>query len=291
MSSRKWQELYPFESSWFTTGEGHRLHYIDTGGDGVPAVMLHGNPTWSFMYRDLARKLAECGGRAIALDNLGGGLSDKPQKWDYRLAGHKRNLQEFIDGVLGDREFDLVVHDWGGVIGLAYAVEHPERIRRLVLMNTTAFMLHGCPRIVALADCPLLGSLLVRGLNLFVNGALRLAAAKPLSAAVKAGYRHPYGSWHDRIATQRYVQDIPARPDHPSWEAFHSIKDKLGCLACKPILLCWGEKDFCVGMEFYRHWQTIYPEARAISFPDASHYLLEDNPDEIIPEITGFLAN
>lgn len=291
MSNLSWQSLYPFESRWFTTGEGHRLHYIDTAGDGVPAIMLHGNPTWSFMYRELAQSLAACGSRAIALDNLGSGLSDKPQNWPYHLADHIRNLEEFIDGVTGGRPFDLLVHDWGGCIGMGYAVEHPERIRKIVLMNTTAFMLHGCPRIVALANCPLLGSFLVRGLNLFVNGALRLATAKKLSPAVKAGYRHPYGSWHDRIATQRYVQDIPARRSHPSWEAFHSIEGKLPRLASKEILLCWGEKDFCVGMEFFQHWRKIYPEAQALSFPGTAHYLLEDNPEEIIPAITAFIGN
>ena len=289
MPASGWRALYPFESHYMVTAEGHRLHYVDEG-QGVPAVMLHGNPTWSFMFRDLIRAVSSAGGRAIAVDNLGMGLSDKPQGWPYRLQGHIDNLTRLIDDELKLPAVDLVMHDWGGAIGMGYAVAHPEKVRRLVLMNTAAYRADRYPRKVALAKAPFLGAFLVRGLNLFVEGALRLAAAKPLPPAVKAGYRAPYDSWRNRIGTQRYVQDLPMTPQHPTWPVLVGIEERLPLLVDKPILLCWGERDFCFPMKFLHRWREIYPKAQAVSFPEASHYLLEDAPEKVIPLLRDFLA-
>ncbi len=289
MKAADWKALYPFTSHFMATAEGYRLHYVDEGR-GRPVVMLHGNPTWSFMYRTLIKEMSAAGGRAIAVDNLGMGLSEKPQNWPYRLQGHIDNLTRLIDEELRLPEVDLVMHDWGGAIGMGYAVAHPEKVRRLVLMNTAAYRADAYPRKVALAKAPFLGAFLVRGLNLFVEGALRLAAARPLPPEVKAGYRAPYDSWRNRIGTQRYVQDLPMTPTHPTWPLLVSIEERLPLLAEKPILLCWGERDFCFPMKFYRRWREIYPKARAVSLPEASHYLLEDAPEKVIPLLKDFLT-
>lgn len=120
--------------------------------------------------------------------------------------------------------------------------------------------------------------------------ALRMAPARPLPEAVKEGYRFPYQNWHDRIATLRFAQDIPLSKRHPTWNTLADLQDKLPLLKHCPILLCWGEQDFCFHMRFFHRWKTeFYPEAETVTYPDASHYLLEDKPDVIIPRLLEFL--
>lgn len=288
MPMKPWKELYPFAPNWITTREGHRLHYVDTGS-GFPVVMVHGNPTWSFMYRDLIRQLESHGHRCIALDNLGCGLSEKPQNWEYCLKNHVANLTQLIETDLKLEKFDLVVHDWGGAIGMGYAIAHPERIRKIILMNTAAYTMPECPRRIALARMPYLGAFLVRGLNLFVRAALRMAPAKKMPRAVQEGFAAPYDNWDNRVAVQRFVQDIPMKPSHKTWNVLKNIENNLHLLKDKQIMLCWGEKDFCFGMEYFNKWKTIFPDALGISYPDCAHYLLEDNPDQIVPMILRFL--
>ena len=284
-----WKSLFPFAPHFATTPDGLRQHYADEGR-GHPCLLLHGIPTWAFMYRGVIRSLAAAGRRAIAPDLIGCGLSDKPQTWNYCLANQVKALEHLLDHVLGLPSFDLVAHDWGGPIGLGYAVRHPERIRRIVLMNTAAFATDDCPKFVWLLRTPFLGALLARRLNLLVEGALRLATRRRLPPAVRAGYRFPYGSYHDRIATQRFAQDLPFGPSHQTWAVLREIEERLPVLADKPLLLCWGEKDFCFHTGFLRRWQSIYPGAETTVFPQAGHYLLEDEPEAIPPLLTAFLC-
>jgi pimeloyl-ACP methyl ester carboxylesterase len=288
-SPSSWRGLYPFAPHYFTTSDGHRLHYLDEGA-GHPVIMLHGNPTWSFMYRDLLPAGTAAGFRCIAPDHIGCGLSDKPQNWPYHLEQHIKNLEQLIDNELKLPQLDLVMHDWGGGVGMGYATRHPEKIRRIILMNTAAFLSNDCPKRIHLARCPFLGAMLVRGLNAFVELALCMAPAKKLPQAVKEGYRFPYQNWRDRIATQRFAQDIPLRKSHPTWPTLEGIEKKLSLLKDRKILLCWGEQDFCFHMRFFQRWKNeFFPSAESVSFPDASHYLLEDRPEVIIPLLLDFL--
>ena len=279
-----WKALYPFESRFTTTPDGYRMHYIQEG-TGEPVLMVHGNPTWSFFFRNLIPEVVKDGRQAIAVDLLGCGLSDKPQNWGYHLEGHIRNLEHFIDEDLKLSKVSLVLHDWGGGVGMGYAVRHPEKVDRIILMNTGAFLSNDVPKSIFLARCPFLGAFLVRGLNILVEAALRLAPARKLPPEVRAGYRFPYRNWHDRIAVQRFPQDIPLNPKHPTWATLSALGDALPILKDKKITLIWGEKDFCFHMGFFRIWRKIYPDAAAYSFPEASHYLLEDLPEKIIPLI------
>ena len=168
---------------------------------------------------------------------------------------------------------------------MGYATRHPEKISRIVLMNTSAYLSSDCPKRIFLCRCPFFGAFLVRGLNAFVEAALRMAPAGRLSPEVCAGYRFPYQNWHDRIATQRFVQDIPLKPSHPTWNTLQEIETKLPLLKEKPICLIWGEQDFCFHLGFLKRWQQIYPKAEVHTFAEASHYLLEDAPDKILPLI------
>ena len=179
-------------------------------------MAVHGNPTWSFYYRDLVREL-RADYRVIVPDHMGCGLSDKPgdDVYDYTL---NRRIEDF-SRLMDDLELDdinLVVHDWGGMIGLGWAVRHPERVKRLVILNTAAFHLPKSKtfpwQLWLVRDTPL-GPLMVRGLNAFARGASRVACTrKSLSKEVRDAYCAPYDSWTDRIATLRFVQDIPLRP-------------------------------------------------------------------------------
>ena len=265
------------------------MHFVDEGA-GPAVLMLHGNPTWSYMYRLPIARLADDGHRAIALDHLGCGRSDKPQDTVYSLKTHLDNLEHVIGAILGDAPFDLVVHDWGGPVGLLYAEQHPERIRRIVIMNTVAWSSTHFPKGRYLAKCPFVGAFLVRTLNILIHIALRRMPVHPLSKTVEAAYRAPYRTYRDRIAIQRFPQDIPLGPRHPSHALFKQLENDLPRLASIPMMALWGEKDFCFPLEFLNHWKTVFPAIAAVRFPNASHFLLEDEPQAVTSALCDFLT-
>ena len=286
-----WRALYPFKSNWLTLDGGVRMHYLDEGGAGEPVVMVHGNPTWSFYYRNLACGLR--GGRRIIVpDHIGCGLSDKPQDYPYRVARHIENLERLLIHELKLERFSLVVHDWGGAIGCGVAVRHPERVTKLVVLNTAAFLSPDCPKRIRILRTPGLGALAVRGFNAFAGGAVRMAAAhrERMTPQVKAGYLAPYGNWRDRVATLRFVEDIPLSPRHPSWRTMSDIEEKLPLLRDKPMLICWGGRDFCFHDGFLKGWTEHFPAAFVHRFADAGHYVLEDAGERILPLVQEFLG-
>lgn len=284
-----WRELYPFAANWCEV-PGGRIHYVDEG-TGRATVMFHGNPTWSFMYRELISRTIADGGRAVAIDNMGCGLSDKPQDYAYRLQNHIDNAEAVIEK-LGLDDMDLVVHDWGGAIGFGYAVRHPEKIRRLVVVNSAAFLIDRCPLRIRSCRLPLFGTFAVRCLNGFVRAALHSATAHPerLSQAVKDGYRAPYDSFANRIATLRFVQDIPMSPKHPTWKTVTDIQKGLCKLQDKPLFIGWGMRDFCFTPQFLDKWLEYFPAARVKRYADGGHYLFEDAGGDLNREISAFLG-
>jgi haloalkane dehalogenase len=281
--------LYPFASHWLATPAG-RLHYVDEGPrDAAAAVIcVHGNPTWSFLYRDLI-KLLSPHFRVLAPDHLGCGLSDKPQDYPYRLADHIENLARLV-ATLPQTTVHFVVHDWGGPIGLGVALRMLERVGKVVILNTAAFP-GPCPARIRVCRLPLLGPLLVRGLNGFAGPATWMAVARPLLPAVKRGYLWPYRSWHDRVAVLRFVQDIPLTPDHPSRATLQAIEMGLEKLRDKPVLLGWGMRDFCFTPAYLADWKRRLPRATVREFPAAGHYVLEDAGPELGPGIVDFLRS
>jgi|TARA_B110000438_G_scaffold206727_1_gene198434 haloalkane dehalogenase len=278
--------LYPFSSSWIDQ-PGGRQHYIDVG-EGHPVIMVHGNPTWSFYYRDLARAVADQGMRAIVPDHLGCGLSDKPQDWSYCLADHIENVLRLIKE-LGLTRFSIVVHDWGGAIGMGVATELSEAVERIVVLNTAAFRSKRLPLRIAACRWPFIGRFLVRGLNGFAGPATRMTTVQPLSRDLKDGYLWPYRSWADRIAIARFVEDIPMNENHPSYDRLVKVEEGLTSLREKPMLIAWGGRDWCFNASFFREWQARFPEAQTHWKQDCGHYVLEDGGDELHQQIAQFL--
>jgi haloalkane dehalogenase len=256
--------------------------------------MLHGNPTWSFFYRNLVQRLRG-EHRLIVPDHIGCGLSDKPcdRDYPYTLERRVRDVEFLIDQLALPGKLTLVVHDWGGMIGFAYAARHVERIARLVVMNTAAFPLPATKRFPwQLWFCRngVLGPLLVRGLNAFCKGAARdCVVRQPLPPAVREMYLKPYDSWRNRIGVLRFVQDIPLRPRDASYAMMKETEKGLERLRGIPMLICWGEKDFIFDGHFLAEWRQRFPEAEVHAFADAGHYLLEDAGAEVGKLVQEFL--
>jgi haloalkane dehalogenase len=249
--------------------------------------MLHGNPTWSFTYRHLVKAFAgEL--RAIAPDHIGCGLSDKPQGWSYALQDHVDNLERLVLALDLER-ITLVVHDWGGAIGMGLARAQPERIARLVVLNSAAF-LGPVPWRIRLCRMPVLGEWLVRRANAFAGLAPRMALADPrrLSASARAGLLLPYDSYEHRVGVWSFVRDIPTRPTHRSHATVAAIDASLDVLRARPTCIVWGERDFCFTPRFRAEWQRRFPDAEVHALADVGHYVLEEAPARVEACLRGF---
>lgn len=282
-----WRNEYPFQSNFMDLA-GVRMHYVDEGS-GRPVIMIHGNPTWSFYYR---RLVSELSGeyRAIAVDHIGCGLSDKPTGYTYQLDTHISNLSRLIEE-LDLQNATLVAHDWGGAIGLGALLQHRERFERIVLFNTGAFPPPFIPWRIRACRIPLLGKLAVQGGNLFARAAVTMATSRRggLESTTASGLLAPYDSWGNRTAIFNFVKDIPTRSNQPTWKTLERIESGLSDLKEMKKLLVWGMQDWCFRPEclerFIQHW----PEATVRRIESANHYVVEDASDQVVDELKTFL--
>ncbi len=284
-----YQNLYPFSAHWFDT-DGGRMHYVDEGERDAPAMlMLHGNPTWSFYYRELIKAFSKTH-RVIVPDHIGCGLSDKPVDAPYTLAQRIEHVTALVDHLELD-DVTLVVHDWGGAIGMGWAVGHPERVGRCVVFNTAAFPASRIPFSIDICRIPGFGAVMIQGLNAFAKAALIRAVhhRDRLTPDVRAGYLAPYDSWNNRRAHLRFVHDIPMSKSHESYSRLAGIDEGLKHLRDKPMMIVWGGKDFCFNDSFFDMWRQRFPDARAHYVEDAGHYVVEDAHERIIPWMQDFL--
>ena len=279
-------------SSHFIEINTLRMHYLDEGR-GEAVVMLHGNPNWSYYYRNLVRALRDRY-RCLVPDHIGCGLSDKPgdDRYEYSLAQRVADLETWLDHCGAKDNLTLVVHDWGGMIGMAFATRYPERIRRLVVLNTGAFHLpktKSVPWQLKLARSPL-GPLLVRGWNAFSRGAVKSCVTRqPMPKDVADAYCAPYNSWANRIAVHRFVQDIPLFPSDRGYDLITSVEGRLDRLKSIPMFIGWGDRDFVFDSHFLQQWLDRFPAAELHRYPDCGHYILEDAATELVPLISQFL--
>lgn len=284
------RRLYPFQPKVFRTASGARLSYVDEGPRGHEAVLLlHGNPTWSFFYRDLIRRLSATQ-RCVAPDHVGMGLSDKPADHPYTLAGRIADVEALI-AELGLKRIHLVLHDWGGAIGCGVAVRNPARIGHLVLLNTAAFRSQRIPHRIALCRTRFPGTLIVRGANGFAGPATRMAMSRRrLTADERRGYLFPYRSWQDRVAVDAFVKDIPLDASHPSHGTLRTVEEGLPALQRHRVTIVWGGRDFCFDDTFLARWRQILPAAEVLRLADVGHYVLDDGGEEAIAACARGLA-
>jgi haloalkane dehalogenase len=273
------RQEYPFAPHWFHAGVG-RLHYVDEGR-GAPIVMVHGTPTWSFLYRHLVKALRDRY-RCVVPDHLGFGLSDRPVGWSYRPQDQARNLARFVAS-LGLRDITLVVHDFGGPIGLAYALEHPENVRRLVLFNTWMWSFADDRR--------------VRLFGRLLGGRLGRVLYERFAFSVRVMFRHAIA------ARARYTREVErhylrAADGHATWVYarevlgssawYDSLWQRRERIARMPALLLWGMKDPAFAGCLPR-WRALFERAQVIELADCGHAPPEERAPEVLPFLGQFL--
>jgi cis-3-alkyl-4-acyloxetan-2-one decarboxylase len=276
---------------------GHRCgrqHYIDIG-TGDPVVMIHGNPTWCYYYRNVVDALKSTH-RCIVPDHVGCGYSDKPllNEYDYSLKSRIDDLEALLDHLNVQSNITLIVHDWGGMIGMGYAVRHPGRIKRIIAINTGCTSLppgKRLPWLLKVGRNSRLGAWLILKKNAFCRAAAKWCVTRrPLPPDVRAMYLKPYDTPANRIAVLKFVQTIPLAKGDAGWDIVKDVEANLHRFAQVPTLLLWGMKDFVFDKHFLAAWQKHFPHAETHTWPDCGHYLLEDAGGEAIMQIREFLA-
>jgi pimeloyl-ACP methyl ester carboxylesterase len=289
-----YKSLYPFKSNYLTIG-GLKYHYLDEGR-GEPILMVHGNPTWSFYFRSLVKAFSH-EHRVIVPDHMGCGLSSKPtnDQYGFRLRDRVADLGALMDHLDLKEPLTLIVHDWGGMIGLAWALDHLDDVGRIVIMNTAGFFPPAGKSIpLRLRLIRSGGGLLQQSVlryNLFARAALYMAPRKPLHPEVKAGLIAPYDSSLNRLATLKFVLDIPLSAKDPSGAIVARVDRNLQQICDRPTLVIWGAHDFVFDQDYFNEWRRRLPLAETHWFDNAGHYLLEDVPEQIILLIRRFLHN
>jgi haloalkane dehalogenase len=273
-------ELFPFESRFADVG-GARVHYIDEG-QGPVFLCLHGNPTWSFLYRHIVRGLKDRF-RCIAVDYPGFGLSTPPAGYRYTIAEHARVVEGFIDH-LDLREVTLMVQDWGGPIGFWVATRDPERFQSFVIGNTWAWPISGDRATEwfskALGSASL-GGLLVKEADIFTNVFMRAGIKrKDLTVDERFMYKRPHPTAESRVPLHVMPREILA-----ARELLTEVETGLAQVAGKPALIVWGDKDPAFREPQRLRWERTFPNHQTEILHGASHYLQEDAPDEIVAAI------
>ena len=284
--------LYPFTGRRLDLG-GYAMHYLDEG-KGETVLMVHGNPTWSFYFREVVKALSP-DFRCIVPDHIGMGLSDRPGdgRYKYTLKSRVDDLDALMERVAPTGSVTLIVHDWGGMIGMSWAVRHPERIKAIVALNTSCFRLppeKAFPKGLEIMRGALTG-IPLRAFGFVRRVVLRSCTAKvTLAPEVMDGYHAPYDGWKESRAVHRFVQDIPLQPGDPAWDTVVDTESRLGTLADAPMLLAWGLKDWVFDEAFLNGWIKRFPKSAVKRFPDSGHFLLEDSGAEVVSLIKDFVS-
>jgi cis-3-alkyl-4-acyloxetan-2-one decarboxylase len=277
---------FPFEARYLEAGDV-RLHYVDEGpSDAPPLLFVHGNPTWSYLWRRALAELPAKGHRCVAFDHMGFGRSDKPPLLArYTLRTHIDNALELIDE-LDLKDVVVVAHDWGGPIGLGAMVERLDRLRGLVLLNTWAWELPSfVPPFVREFRTEGLGEILALGGNLFIESIPGGMAKRDTDPVMMDAYRAPFPDYWSRIGMLAFQRDIPLTERDRSAQVMGSIHERLLGLDL-PVTLIWGMRDPVFQPVFLDQWREIFPQARVIELEDAAHFVPEDRPDALVEALS-----
>ncbi|WP_133175335.1 alpha/beta fold hydrolase [Sphingomonas oleivorans] len=276
---------YPFRSRLFAAPQGN-IHYVDEG-EGEVLLFVHGNPTWSFMYRHLIRGLSDRY-RCIAPDHLGFGLSDKPEGLSYLPQLHADNLARFIEA-LGLKEITLVIHDWGGPIGFSYALAHPENVKRLIIFNTSCWSLKGvagAERFSRVVGSPL-GHFVCRTFNAFPRFVIPrvMGDRSRLTPEIHQHYIRPFPTPASRQATWMLAKALIGESD---WLA--SLWDRRARLGGIPVQILCGQKDPTFGPDKLARWEEAFPAHNTLAFPEIGHFVAEELGRDAVAPIQTFLT-
>ncbi|HSN84623.1 MAG TPA: alpha/beta fold hydrolase [Polyangiales bacterium] len=287
---------WPYAPRWFESPDG-KMHYVDEGpGDGKPVVMVHGNPTWAYLYRNFIPSLVEAGYRCIVPDHLGFGRSDKPDDAElYQVPRHAERLDALLES-LDLREATLVCQDWGGPIGFHWATRHPDRIGALCVLNTMAHRPRGkvtLPLPLRLFRTPGVGEIMVKGAHMFVRGFLFNAGIVHkgrITPQLRAAYLAPHPTYSSRTSILVFPREIPADSTGRVAEFLGRVEEGLIRLQDKPTMIAWAMKDIAFLPEYLDQlWLKDFPDADVLRIPDAGHYLQEDAYERIVPKLVAHL--
>lgn len=276
---------YPFAHNYLTV-DGAQLHYIDEG-QGEVILFVHGTPSWSFEFRNVIKYLSKKY-RCIALDHIGFGLSDKPAGYDYSIQNHTATLLKLINH-LQLNQFTMLVHDFGGIIGLAAAEQIPDKISKLIILNTWCRSIQDEPEYKKMKG--ILGSPLMPFLYRYFNFSAKyiLPAAfgerSRLTPEVHQQYLKPFGNAGERNGTVAFAKSLLRDQDY-----YASIGKMLPVLKNKPVLIIWGMKDAFITEKHLLWMQEQFPAAEVVKYEDAGHFVLEEKSVVAGPVIEAFLG-
>jgi haloalkane dehalogenase len=277
------EKLYPFAHHFVDLPDGARVHYLDEGA-GETIVFLHGNPTWSFLYRNIVKELRGSY-RCIALDYPGFGLSEAPAGYDFLPRTHSQSVEQFFDA-LKLSNVTLMVQDWGGPIGLGMAGRRPELVKSLVIGNTWAWSRDDDPNTMRFSS--LMGGSIGRFLGLNFNGIPHLffaiGARDSLDDEVLEMYLRPFRRPDRREPTVIFPREIIG-----SSEYLAEVDANLARIADRPALIVWGAKDGGFRAAVRERFEQRFVNHRTVVLETAKHFIQEDEPQRIAAEIRAFL--
>jgi haloalkane dehalogenase len=288
--------MFPWPQKELTVN-GRRMAYLDEGDPSAPPVLLlHGNPTWSFLYRDFVEPLKAAGYRVIAPDCVGSGYSSKPRiDAAYSLAHHIADLVSLIDQ-LDLNGITVVGQDWGGPQGVGAALQRLERVRALVLMNTWLFTdfvgpFHRSARPWTTWHAPIIGQVMMKRRKALSHGGPSTISKRRMTAAEKRGYHHVYDEPDSESVTLTWPRTIPMREGDRGWADMRMIERRLGELGRTPILILWAPEDAVFPAEYRDRMMALLPHAEGpVNFDAAAHFLQDDRGRDIVQAIIPFLG-
>ncbi|PWR72875.1 alpha/beta fold hydrolase [Methanospirillum lacunae] len=287
MATPSWLNIdeYPFGSHSFQVPAG-QMHYLDEGR-GKSIVFVHGNPSWSFQFRNVIRQLSQKY-RCIAPDFIGFGLSDKPGLWTYLPRDHAENLNLLLES-LDLSDITLVVGDWGGPIGLSYAINHPEKVTNIVITNTWMWPVDQDLHFILFSSFVggRIGKWLIKWRNFFAQDIVRHAFGdkRRLTKEIHRHYLKPFEKKGDRTGTWVFPREIIG-----STEWLRSLWNNVKRLKSKKVLIVWGMKDIAFREKELNTWSLTFPNARIVRYQDAGHFIAEEKPEEFAREIEELIG-
>jgi pimeloyl-ACP methyl ester carboxylesterase len=287
--------MFPWSQAWRDVN-GRRMAYVDEGpSNGRPVLLLHGNPTWAFLYRDFVGPLLEAGYRVVAPDCIGSGYSDKPRiDAAYGLAHHIADLVSLVDQ-LGLEGIALVGQDWGGPQGVGAALVRLERFASVTLMNTWLFTdykgrFHTSARPWTTWHAPLIAPYFLKRLKVLSHGGPSVTTRRGMSAEEARGYHHVYDERESETVTLTWPRTIPLREGDRGWADMAWIQGRLGRLANLPIQLLWAPEDQVFPIEYAERLKELLPHAEGPkTYEKAAHFLQDDRGPDIAADLVEFL--